>query len=1763
MTPEEAMKVLGLTPPFTFVDIARAYRAASKIAHPDTPTGTHELMLEVNEADEVVRRVLAEELKAKTQGRTAGTPSQKTQAEPEVKPRKGPEVGSTVPLTSTWRQESEEQKLSCPLPPAAYFIPVSSHVINLINNTSKVGLEIPVVVALPNGKQQNFFAPYIWNENTDLSGFGTARRVEGSKQAVVDSVQFSDDLVVQAKNGIWEQGDKIVRIMGHEVKTVAEANKVLRTLLQLGLLWKYKNQLINFGATPNFNWFPSRGSQTVNREYESWSDFAEVWGGDASDNAKKSSKYMSGERFQKKETFDTRFPHRKIQLNDRDTERLGLHPGIPVYVVLLGSETGFGSLANSPGNEDIKHEYGVTQLVFEAAANGLANNRWGVEFVFPEDYVTGVVEKELNKESFLKVEQRFEANQFLNALELHLKYVTGISPTTNDEDVAIEFARVVQGDTSGLSYGWMKGLLAAYINRNFNTLWKNISGKENESNDRKKVALYRLMLRNCLLSATVEPVERDTYLNSSFFSKLNIGYAVQKYTSNVLLSIVGNMYGPATTGALTSLVDLWIASDPYFAEYRDFQLQVMQGSMQSIPFRALRKVLKDGYVPPEVVIAAQKLRYYYRSGEDKHNDLRRDELQRARLMQLLLRSPASNMMNLNVPQDLKDQYEYFTQEGSLNLNIVPPHLTIPFMYAHASVMFSAEIWAEPVEIKVQVASVTETFKVSSVAEFRDQLSAKIKLKQIPFSTVVLLSPEDSGSPLSVMWYSLKNVDMDVTAVEALKAGVVIDIVVSGKVGETSESVRIIDNARAVLSPITFAQKYGHKDDLAKEGGSRASEDEVDEVVGKKPYFSPPPDKANIKDSPGTATDKRSLLSPIQMVGYSFQPELMDNLPLHLPTYETGRVGQAYAADGWQSRFYETYANRKVDPETGEEVMADKSVPDLIFGLAVMNLSNKRSWAGDIKLPKGYAITTQHVLYVLYAFGPDGSFQIAPFNRQQTESFLQFVAGFTPKTINRGLGNDVPFLYDFDPIPHFSYAVQSKMTIPELREKPTLFSAMLYGFTNLNVLVQNEDIIRIEQKIEDKRKEKEAQQEDPQKEQKKASAKKRREQKMFSFTNPRVRRNAEGPSDQQSESAGNADKTSGRFEKHVFPVPTAEQAALRAEAVFKYLSYGFSQSRPPGGLSFFQQAAAIAQRGKPARAQRGVAGGLIPIAGTTTNIYSIPATYRRMSGGWMNSLVRWMRETNLVGFIPGSKQPEDTQKILDAMAYYGVDPESSKDAPYSRDALEALRASIISDMEDPSKLHMESFRPFERVVTDPSEEELDNLATENDIFAQFNPRRQRRDRRARHNPDTGPDNYKTWMQEKFFDRDYTQVPDPPEKPSLQAATSVYPEKGLSNEKAAMRSYGQRLADSGYLVQFSQRPAIEDTALQFDQNQAEAWKRQAGFSLDEARAFARKQGQSFINRKRTSIPVSSVVCAYARSPRLKAYRLPAALLNACGGDSGMAANQKVVIWMSPAGLNPQRIMMIRRNVHIDCDFVPQPPVKSRAKLLALALQDTLLWIAQKGRRSDVTRVYLGEIGNRTLLLAWKPGDPITFDTMIANLVQAKQRKSGYVCEMEDYDADQDMRNYSLAVKASSAEPFYAPREETFEAAETDEGVAEEEKESTTVVKVEAPSQESVVEPPKGEELTEKLQTEGTVSPEQPAAKVPTQTGKPVARMTEAELRSNIGALQKLTGLDARQTKRLRALQDRLTTLERQKESSEDETEETRENPWSFPGGHIRRR
>ena len=93
---------------------------------------------------------------------------------------------------------------------------------------------------------------------------------------------------------------------------------------------------------------------------------------------------------------------------------------------------------------------------------------------------------------------------------------------------------------------------------------------------------------------------------------------------------------------------------------------------------------------------------------------------------------------------------------------------------------------------------------------------------------------------------------------------------------------------------------------------------------------------------------------------------------------------------------------------------------------------------------------------------------------------------------------------------------------------------------------------------------------------------------------------------------------------------------------------------------------------------------------------------------------------------------------------------------------------------------------------------------------------------------------------------------------------------------------------------------------------------------------------------------------------------------------------MIWVSPAGAVP-RVMTLRRNTHIDCDFVAYSGLSGVrvGGLLALAIQDTLLWLAQKKNRRRNTTVYIGRIGESTVYTAWVPGQNLEYSEVLSTL------------------------------------------------------------------------------------------------------------------------------------------------------------------------------------
>jgi len=167
-------------------------------------------------------------------------------------------------------------------------------------------------------------------------------------------------------------------------------------------------------------------------------------------------------------------------------------------------------------------------------------------------------------------------------------------------------------------------------------------------------------------------------------------------------------------------------------------------------------------------------------------------------------------------------------------------------------------------------------------------------------------------------------------------------------------------------------------------------------------------------------------------------------------------------------------------------------------------------------------------------------------------------------------------------------------------------------------------------------------------------------------------------------------------------------------------------------------------------------------------------------------------------------------------------------------------------------------------------------------------------------------------------------------------------------------------------------------------------QAGLSLDETKQILQEQKAS---RQRGSVISPAIAaCKPFKVKRLRTYQVPASL----------KASDRVVLWLSPEGTSPLRVMTIRRGVHLDCDMEgPQGVVLGRA------MQSVLFWLAEKGKRQDVS-VYLGRIGSPVLYLLWRHPDPISIASM-----QGKLRTLGEKEVVANYHEERDIEAYEAAV------------------------------------------------------------------------------------------------------------------------------------------------------
>ena len=291
---------------------------------------------------------------------------------------------------------------------------------------------------------------------------------------------------------------------------------------------------------------------------------------------------------------------------------------------------------------------------------------------------------------------------------------------------------------------------------------------------------------------------------------------------------------------------------------------------------------------------------------------------------------------------------------------------------------------------------------------------------------------------------------------------------------------------------------------------------------------------------------------------------------------------------------------------------------------------------------------------------------------------------------------------------------------------------------------------------------------------------------------------------------------------------------------------------------------------------------------------------------------------------------------------------------------------------------------------------------------------RKPRRARRNPTA---DYK-----RLIDEYLSAEKDLPEQwagnlPEVEYSQTpaVFLRKGSTVEDFKPPSVASRLREQPY-VRYVTRPSAKDFD-SFSEEDINLLAAQAGLSLTEAQALARRYKDAADRRSKTSIPASSALCGANRRPKLKNYRLPDAVRN----FPGMEAPRKVLIWISPEDVTPVRVMTYRRNTHIDCDLVSDDAKgRSYGQLLALAIQDTLMWLAQKQSRQENTQCYVGRIGSPDVYMFWSPGQNLSYESALDSM-------KGNRDTLRNYDSDADVRAYrSAAGLQVSAPPRETPPE-----------------------------------------------------------------------------------------------------------------------------------------
>ena len=228
-------------------------------------------------------------------------------------------------------------------------------------------------------------------------------------------------------------------------------------------------------------------------------------------------------------------------------------------------------------------------------------------------------------------------------------------------------------------------------------------------------------------------------------------------------------------------------------------------------------------------------------------------------------------------------------------------------------------------------------------------------------------------------------------------------------------------------------------------------------------------------------------------------------------------------------------------------------------------------------------------------------------------------------------------------------------------------------------------------------------------------------------------------------------------------------------------------------------------------------------------------------------------------------------------------------------------------------------------------------------------------------------------------------------NYQELRRAFPRRMSSDEELSPARVGDALTDAR-VVSRLRRPvpnfvpskvSLQDMGASL---RTSKFENQEGLSAEEANQILGTISSRKQSRSKTTIPASSALCAKNRMVKLRSYEVPDSVRRKVGSEN-------CLLWLAPPDTD-NRIMSLRRDVHIDCDFVPQIGQElQQSKLLGMAFVNFLMWVAERPAKRAKTKLFVGRVGDNVIKLAWTAEYPLSIRGIMQCLAANQQISDVY--------------------------------------------------------------------------------------------------------------------------------------------------------------------------